>query len=171
MHCSYSVLGAWCRSHACPSGFFKAHHLNPIHVPSLASVHVAGMHCLYAACTLSAHCPCASYALPCAALRCLHALVRYRCPASALPCVALHAPVRYLAHACALLVPDRRQHACLRAHASFSHCVYLLGRALKARAGCTHGMAMAPYFPTLHAPLLKSILGHFQKFLRRRQTG
>ena len=145
MHCSYSVLGAWCRSHARPSGSFKAPHLNPSHVPSLASVRIVGTHCLYAVLAL----PTSAYTLPCAALR------------------YLHAPMCYLAltaRAYALPVSDRGRHACLGAHASSSHCICLPNHAPKARAGCAYGMAMTPHFPSLHAPPLKSILGHIQKF-------
>ena len=122
MHCSYLVLGAWCCSHACLSGSFKAPHLNPSHVSSLASVRVAGMHCLDAACTLFEGCLraacmhlCAAGALLCFALRCLCTALRCLAHTCALPCVTL----RSLAHASSLLMSNRKQHACRGAHASF----------------------------------------------------
>ena len=102
MHCSYSVLGAWCRSHACPKGSFKASppQSKPYAISdpcpcSKNSLHVLCLHCLGAALVLPVRrplrCLCAALTLlvrcMCAACaphaRCLWAAMR---AAYALPC-------------------------------------------------------------------------------------
>ena len=94
MHCSYSVLGAWCRSHACPKGYFKASPPQSSHMPSVTHARVARTHCMYTACTVWAlplRCLCAALML---AVRCMCAAcaphARCRCvamrAACALPC-------------------------------------------------------------------------------------
>ena len=135
MHCSYSVLGAWCRSHAYPKGSFKASlpQSKPYAISdpcpcSKDSLHVRCLHCLgvalalfvrrpHAACALHARCLCVVCTLPvCCHARCLCVAMRAAC---ALPCAL---PVRCHAHClcsamraacvrpCALPV---RGHACL----------------------------------------------------------
>ena len=113
------MLGAWCRSHARPYGSFKAPHLNPSHVPLLASVRVADMHYLDVSCTLFECCPwrclCTACTLPYAACMPLCAPGALPFTACALPCALVHC----LAFACALLMSNRRQPACRGAYASF----------------------------------------------------
>ena len=119
MHCSYSVLGAWCRSHACPKGSFKASppQSKPYAISdpcscSKNSLHVRCLHCLgaalalpvrrpHAACALHVCCLCTACTLPvgcharclCAAMRAAHALpcaLPVRCHARRL-CIRLWA--------------------------------------------------------------------------------
>ena len=158
MHCSYSVLGAWCRSHSRPCGSFEAPqpHLN--RVPLSASVRVASMPCLDAACTLFEHC---LWRCPCAALRRLQAPMCYRytvlrclalpvhCLAlpCACPCAALRVPVHCLARACALFVSYHRQPICRGAHASFPTACLCLVVPPRPRRGAPMAWSWPPIFP------------------------
>ena len=136
------MLGAWCRSHACPKGSFKASPPQSSHMPSVTHACVARTHCMYTACTVWAlplHCLCAALTLPvrcmcaaCAPHACCHcAAMRAAC---ALPCAL---PVR--CHARCLCAAMRA--ACVLPCALPVRCLYI-----RLWATCT-SLSSCPVFP------------------------
>ena len=143
-HCSYSLLGAWCRSHACPRGPFKA---SPPQSKPYA---------------ISDPCPCSKNSLP---VHCLH------CPgaALALPVSRPHdACALHTRCLCAAMCASIRCHSRLYALPLYlTACVCLDAP----RRGAPMAWPWPPIFPQDMLPYLKSILSRFQIFLRRHQNG